>query len=330
MNIREMTEEREYELLSPYAAKSRETLGRQIKEPLCEIRTEYRRDVDRITHSKAFRRLMHKTQVFISPSDDHYRTRLTHTLEVSQIARTIARGLFLNEALTEAIAYAHDLGHTPFGHIGEEVLNEICENGFCHNEQSLRVVDYFEKENGLNLTYEVRDGIVNHTGKNIPKTSEGNIVRLADRIAYINHDIDDAIRAGILSKDSIPKKFIKSLGSKHSIRINTMILDVLSNSENGEIKMSKSISELTDELRDFMFENVYLSQAVRKKEDKCKGIVKFLYEYFYKNVNLLPVEYLKRLDSDGKAVTVCDYIAGMTDRYAITTYEEKFLKSEIL
>lgn len=329
MNIRELIEEREYEFLSPYAKKTRETKGRMVYETPCDIRTDFQRDADRINHSKAFRRLMHKTQVFLAPTKDHYRTRLTHTLEVSQIARAISRGLCLNETLTEAIALGHDLGHTPFGHIGEEVLNSICEKGFAHNEQSLRVVDYIEKENGLNLTFEVRDGILNHTGHGIPVTNEGKVVRIADRIAYINHDIDDAIRAGILSKEDIPEKFNKVLGDKHSKRINTMILDVIGNSKDGEIKMSEPVFIATNGLRDFMFEKVYMSQSVRKEEVKSKDLIKFLYDYFYNNKDLLPQEYLKRLEEDGLSQVVCDFIACMTDRYAINLFEEFFIPKQM-
>lgn len=325
MNIREITEKKEYLCFSEYATFSDKTKGRLREEPLCEMRTEFQRDADRITHSKSFRRLMHKTQVFLSPLKDHYRTRLTHTLEVSQIARAIARGLSLNETLTEAIALGHDLGHTPFGHIGEEVLDSICEHGFLHNEQSLRVVDVLEKENGLNLTCEVRDGILNHTGENKPQTPEGAIVRLADRIAYINHDIDDAVRGGVLSPSDIPWKFLGAFGQTHSDRINFMITDVISNSGEGVIKMSPSAHTLTKELRDFMFEAVYMSSKVRKEEAKSKDLVKYLYEYFYKNTDLLPEEYLKRLEIDGTSRVVCDYIAGMTDRYAIMQFEEFFV-----
>ncbi len=325
MNIRELTEEREYSYLSPYATFSNKTKGREKGESLCEMRTEFQRDADRITHSKSFRRLMHKTQVFLSPLKDHYRTRLTHTLEVSQIARAIARGLSLNETLTEAISLGHDLGHTPFGHIGEEVLDSICEHGFLHNEQSLRVVDVLEKENGLNLTYEVRDGILNHTGINKPCTPEGAIVRLADRIAYINHDIDDAVRGGVISHSDIPWKFLNAFGQNHSDRINFMITDVINNSKNGCIRMSSSVHEFTGELREFMFESVYMSPKVRKEEAKSKDLVKYLYEHFSKNTDLLPIEYLKRLDIDGTSRVVCDYIAGMTDRYAIMQFEEFFV-----
>lgn len=329
MNIRELTEEREYSVLSKYAQKSRESKGRMIYETPCDVRTDFQRDADRIIHSKAFRRLMHKTQVFLAPTKDHYRTRLTHTFEVSQIARAISRSLYLNETLTEAIALGHDLGHTPFGHIGEEVLDAICEKGFSHNKQSLRVVDYIEKEKGLNLTFEVRDGILNHTGEGIPQTCEGQVVRLADRIAYINHDIDDAIRAGILSKEDIPEKFNKILGDKHSKRINTMILDVINNSKDGIIKMSEPVHKATNELRDFMFEKVYMSEYVRKEEAKSKELIKYIYNYFYKNKDLLPYEYLRRLEEDGLSQVVCDFIACMTDRYAITLFEEFFIPKQM-
>ena len=325
MNIREITEKQEYTCLSEYATYSDKTKGRACPEPLCEMRTEFQRDADRIIHSKSFRRLMHKTQVFLSPLKDHYRTRLTHTLEVSQIARAIARGLRLNETLTEAISLGHDLGHTPFGHIGEEVLDSICEHGFLHNEQSLRVVDVLEKETGLNLTYEVRDGILNHTGENKPQTPEGAIVRIADRIAYINHDIDDAVRGGVLSHSDIPWKFLNAFGQRHSERINFMIIDIINSSKDGNIKMSDNVYELTNELRDFMFEAVYMSPKVRHEEAKSKDLVKYLYEHFYKNTDLLPEEYLKRLEIDGTSRVVCDYIAGMTDRYAIMQFEEFFV-----
>ena len=329
MNIRERYEELEKQIISKYGMLSVMSRGREKDDEPCSVRTCYQQDVDRITHSKAFRRLMHKTQVFLAPTKDHYRTRLTHTLEVSQIARAISRGLCLNETLTEAIALGHDLGHTPFGHIGEEVLDSICENGFAHNEQSLRVVDYLEKENGLNLTFEVRDGILNHTGKGIPQTNEGKVVRLADRIAYINHDIDDAIRAVILSKDDIPKKYSEILGNKHSKRINTMILDIIENSKDGEIKMSEPVFTSTNGLREFMFEKVYMSQSVRKEEVKSKDLVKFLYNYFYKNKDMLPDEYLRRLEEDGLSRVVCDYIACMTDRYAINLFEEFFVPKQM-
>jgi len=326
MKLREILEEREYELLSEFAKKSKESKGRAREEEKCDIRTEYQRDADRIIHSKAFRRLMHKTQVFLSPSKDHYRTRLTHTLEVSQIARSIARGLRLNENLAEAIALGHDLGHTPFGHTGENVLNEICEHGFKHNEQSLRVVDVLEKEKGLNLTFEVRDGILHHTGNGTACTLEGKIIKFADRIAYINHDVDDAIRANVLSDDTLPEEYISVLGRTHSNRINNMIFNVIENSTGiNDIKMSDDFYNAMLGLRSFMFEKVYLSKDVKKEEDKSKGVVKTLYEYFMKNIDKLPNEYLKMLDENERSRVVCDYIAGMTDRYAIRLFEEFFV-----
>lgn len=326
MVLREILEKREYEYLSCYAMKSAESKGRVRPEDKCDIRTDYQRDADRIIHSKAFRRLMHKTQVFLSPSKDHYRTRLTHTLEVSQIGRAIARGLCLNENLTEAIALGHDLGHTPFGHTGEAVLNEICEHGFKHNEQSLRVVDIIERETGLNLTYEVRDGILNHTSKGNAETLEGKIIQYADRIAYINHDVDDAIRAGVLSNDMLPKEYISVLGNTHSKRINNMIFNILENSENtNDIKMSEDFYNAMIGLRKFMFDNVYLSKNVKKEEDKSKGVVKTLYDYFLNNIDKLPEEYLNMLEKYGKSRVVCDYIAGMTDRYAIRLFEEIYV-----
>lgn len=326
MKLREILEAREYELLSEFAKKSKESKGRAREEEKCDIRTEYQRDADRIIHSKAFRRLMHKTQVFLSPSKDHYRTRLTHTLEVSQIARSIARGLKLNENLAEAIALGHDLGHTPFGHTGENVLNEICEHGFKHNEQSLRVVDVLEKENGLNLTFEVRDGILHHTGNGTACTLEGKIIRFADRIAYINHDVDDAIRANVLSNDTLPEEYISVLGRTHSNRINNMIFNVIENSTGiNDIKMSDDFYNAMLGLRSFMFEKVYLSKDVKKEEDKSKGVVKTLYEHFMTNIDKLPEEYLKMLDENERSRVVCDYIAGMTDRYAIRLFEEIFV-----
>ena len=326
MKLREILEQREYETLSPFAMKVKESKGREREEKKCDLRTDYQRDADRIIHSKAFRRLMHKTQVFLSPSKDHYRTRLTHTLEVSQIARAIARGLKLNENLAEAIALGHDLGHTPFGHTGEYVLNEICEHGFKHNEQSIRVVEVLEKEKGLNLTWEVKDGILNHTGSSVASTLEGKIIKFADRIAYINHDVDDAIRANVLSKETLPKEYISVLGETHSERINNMIVNIIENSKDiNDIKMSDDVYDAMLGLRSFMFENVYLSKTVKKEEDKSKGVVKTLYEYFIDNIEKLPDEYLKMLESNEKSRVVCDYIAGMTDRYAIKLFEEIFV-----
>lgn len=325
MVLREILENREYEILSEFATKAKECKGRMREEQKCEMRTDFQRDVDRIIHSKAFRRLMHKTQVFLSPSKDHYRTRLTHTLEVSQIARSIARGLKLNENLAEAIALGHDLGHTPFGHTGEAVLNEICPHGFKHNEQSLRVTDILEKENGLNLTYEVRDGILHHTGNGSASTPEGKIIKFADRIAYINHDVDDAIRANVLSYDDIPAEYIEILGETHSKRINNMILDIIKNTNGNDIKMSKKCYDAMIGLRSFMFERVYLSKSVKKEEDKSKGVVKTLYEYFLNNIDKMPEEYLRMLDKSDRERVVCDYIAGMTDRYAIRLFEEIYI-----
>lgn len=277
-------------------------------------------------YSKAFRRLKHKTQVFLSPEGDHYRTRLTHTLEVSQIARTIAKSLRLNEDLTEAIALGHDLGHTPFGHAGERVLNEICPHGFKHNEQSLRVVDVLEKDNGLNLTWEVRDGILNHTGNTIPSTLEGQIIRYADRIAYINHDIDDAIRGGIISEDSLPKECVKVLGNTSGRRINNMIVDIIANSKDrNTIKMSSEFQEAMDELREFMFDNVYIGSKAKKDEMKAQNIIKELYNYLKKRPEFLSEEAAKMLQHSDIDRVVCDYIAGMTDRYAVKKFHEIFI-----
>lgn len=324
MGYREMIEKIEEEILSPYAAKSKETEGRKVKEEECLIRTAYQRDKDRILHSKAFRRLKHKTQVFLSPEGDHYRTRLTHTLEVAQISRTIARALRLNEDLTEAISLGHDLGHTPFGHSGERILNRIHPSGFKHNEQSLRVVDYLEKRKlgyGLNLTSEVRDGILNHTGNQKPITLEGQIVKISDRIAYINHDIDDAIRAGILKEKDLPKECLIKLGNDHGERIQTMIIDIIENSNNKEeVRMSEEIKMYTDRLRMFMFANVYLNKKAKKEEKKAQYILEQLYHYFIKNKGSLPKETLIRAEEFGLEEVVKDYVAGMTDRYAMNKY----------
>ncbi|SHH35032.1 dGTPase [Caloranaerobacter azorensis DSM 13643] len=330
MNIRSRTEELEKNILSKYAALSSKA-KRKFEEKKCSIRTEFQRDRDRIVHSKAFRRLKHKTQVFIAPEGDHYRTRLTHTLEVAQISRTLARALRLNEDLAEAIALGHDLGHTPFGHKGEQVLNEIFSKGFRHNEQSLKVVDYLEFHNekpGLNLTYEVRDGILNHTGNREPITLEGKIVKIADRIAYINHDIDDSIRARIISKEDLPKDCIKVLGSTYGERINTMIMDIIKNSyERNDIKMSEEISYYTNKLRDFMFQSVYLNKKAKSEEDKAKFIIEQLYEYYNKNFEKIPAEHRKHHETirRTKDEIVCDYIAGMTDRYAIRVFKDIFV-----
>jgi len=328
MNLREKTEEFEEKNLSPYAFKSKSSRGRIIPEEKCLVRTDFQRDRDRILHSKAFRRLKHKTQVFISPEGDHYRTRLTHTLEVSQIARTIARALRLNEDLTEAIALGHDLGHTPFGHTGEKVLNELMPGGFKHEEQSLRVVDKLEQGRGLNLTFEVRDGILNHTSRRNPSTLEGQVVKISDWIAYINHDIDDALRAGILKEEDLPKWPIDILGNKHAKRIDTMIKDIILESyEKPYIKMSEEVYKATYALREFMFERVYIGSKAKSQEDKAQIMLELMFKYFVKNVDKLPDEYKKIVEKEGKERGVCDYIAGMTDSFAIYKFREIFVPS---
>ncbi|PAB59062.1 deoxyguanosinetriphosphate triphosphohydrolase [Anaeromicrobium sediminis] len=327
MNGRVLTEERE-EKLSKYAAKSYLSKGRRKLEERCDIRTVYQRDRDRIIHSKSFRRLKDKTQVFIAPEKAHYRTRLTHTLEVAQISRTIARALNLNEDLTEAIALGHDLGHTPFGHCGEEILNEIHENGFKHNEQSLRIVDFLEKKDafGLNLTYEVRDGILNHTGNKEPFTLEGQIVKISDRIAYINHDIDDAIRGSILKESQLPKDCLEKIGNTHSLRINNMILDIINNSDNKDrIQISKEMKIYMDKLREFMFKEVYLNPKAKKEEKKAQNIIKELYYYFLEKPEKLPIEIVEKVQENRLVEAVKDYVAGMTDKYALKKYMDIFV-----
>lgn len=323
MNIREMLEKRESEALSPLASLSSNSKGRLKDAEKSDIRTEFQRDRDKIIHCKAFRRLKHKTQVFLTPEGDHYRTRLTHTLEVAQIARTIARALCLNEDLTEAIALGHDIGHTPFGHSGERGLDKICPYGFKHNEQSLRVVDVLEKDGiGMNLTFEVRDGILTHTGKKLPSTLEGEIIRLADKIAYINHDIDDSIRAGVINEGDIPREFSEYYGSTGSERISSMIHSVVENSiGKSKIRMDEHSYEMLMKLRNFMFESVYLNKFVRSEEEKAHNIISELYSYFLKNPQELPGEY----HSDDIHRNVCDYIAGMTDTYCINKYKELFI-----
>ncbi len=324
--LREEIENHERNYLSRFATFSSDSKGRNSKEEPCDVRTIFQRDRDRIIHSKAFRRLKHKTQVFIAPEGDHYRTRLTHTLEVSQIARTIARGLRLNEDLTEAIALGHDLGHTPFGHAGEQALNEVCSRNFAHNLQSLRVVDYLEKKNkntfGLNLAWEVRDGIKNHTGEDKPKTLEGQVVRIADRIAYINHDIDDALRAGIIKMDDLPEKSLKILGETHSKRIDTMVKDLINSSmDKPRICRNSQIEEATDNLRNFLFEKVYIGSRAKTEEKKAQRLVKILFKYYLDNIEEIPRDY-SCFDSEQ---IVIDYIAGMTDRYAIKKGKELFI-----
>lgn len=290
------------------------------------MRTGFMRDRDRIIYSKAFRRLKHKTQVFISPEGDHYRTRSTHTLEVSQISRTLARALRLNEDLTEAIALGHDLGHTPFGHTGEFALNEVFPPGFRHNEQSLRVVDKLEGERGLNLTWEVRDGILCHTGPQLPATLEGQIVRIADRISYINHDIDDAIRAGIIQENDLPRECVSILGNRHKVRINTMVTDIIEKSwGKPEITMSDDVQVATDGLRSFLFHRVYIGSIAKKEEAKAQRIVKTLYEYYLENPDFLKKDLKTKVSGEELARCVVDYIAGMTDRFAMKTFERHFV-----
>ncbi len=326
MNLREKFEEREKQYLSPYATLSCESRGRAKDEEKCDMRTDFQRDRDRIIHSKAFRRLKHKTQVFLSPEGDHYRTRLTHTLEVAQIARTVARALDLNEDLTEAIALGHDLGHTPFGHAGERSLDKLCSEGFRHNEQSLRVVNVLERRGGLNLTHEVRDGILCHTGDKMPQTPEGKIVRFADKIAYINHDIDDAVRGGVISESDIPKKFADVLGKDHSERIDTMIKGIINASmEKPDIIMEEEIFNAMMGLRKFMFENVYLNPYAKAEEEKSYGLIKALYELFIENPDFISEGIRKISCSEDIKIIVRDHIAGMTDRYAISLYNKYFV-----
>ena len=327
--LREQTERIEQETLSPYAVLSVNTRGREEPVEPCPIRTVFMRDRDRIIHCKSFRRLKHKTQVFLSPAGDHYRTRLTHTLEVSQIARTIARGLRLNEDLTEAIALGHDLGHTPFGHAGEAVLNELVPDGFKHNEQSLRMVEKIENGRGLNLTFEVRDGILNHSGSGTPATLEGKVVCLSDKIAYINHDIDDSIRAGVLREEDLPADCTQVLGHSHGARINTLILDVVGRSYGRpEIAMTPEVSEKFWTLRKFMFEQVYLNHVAKREEGKGQHVVEQLYHYYLSHMDLLPEDFAKFIGEDGEARVAADYIACMTDRYAVTDYQRLFVPCE--
>ena len=326
---REIVEQREREQLSPFAKLSSETLGREKPIEPCPVRTEFVRDRDRIIHCKSFRRLKHKTQVFLSPVGDHYRTRLTHTLEVSQIARTIARGLLLNEDLTEAIAMGHDLGHTPFGHSGENVLNSLVPGGFEHNVQSLRIVEKLENGVGLNLTYEVRDGILNHKKSGKPITLEGVCVSLADRVAYVNHDIDDAIRAGLLTNEMLPKSCIEAIGATHGERINSLILDILSVSSGQPfVRMSEEMNAEFDKLRDFLFANLYHNSTAKAEEGKAEGVVATLYKYYLEHIDKLPEDFTKYIDEDGPERIAADYIACMTDRYAVREYERLFVPKD--
>ncbi len=319
-------EKREYEYLSPYATKAAESRGRMKSEEKCEIRTDFQRDRDRIIHSKSFRRLMHKTQVFLAPEGDHFRTRLTHTIEVSQIARTISRGLGLNEDLTEAIAMGHDLGHTPFGHSGEQVLNRIYSKGFRHNEQSLRVVDVLEfhgTERGMNLTAEVRDGILNHTGPVMPFTPEGQVVKTSDRIAYINHDIDDAIRSGVITEQDLPQDCVAVLGNSHKKRIDTLVKDMIANSEDSPvICLSDEKLDAMTKLRSYMFENVYHNDRSKSAEDMVhiETVIKTLFEYYMHHPELIVREYPDLAADTDIEELVKDMIASMTDRYAVNIY----------
>lgn len=329
MNTRQVQEAWEYDHLSQYASHSADSKGRDVYEEECDIRTVYQRDKDRILHCKSFRRLKHKTQVFLSPEGDHYRTRLTHTLEVAQIGRTIARALRLNEDLTEAIALGHDLGHTPFGHAGERVLNEVCPDGFQHYLQSIRVVEFLEKDGmGLNLTKEVRDGIVNHRTSGNPSTLEGKIIRLSDKIAYINHDIDDAIRGKILCENDIPKEYTDILGHTTKERLNTLIHDIIKESlGKPDIYMSENVSKAMTNLRKFMFESVYTNPTAKSEEKKAHKMLKEMYEYFMVHYEEIPEGFRIMEENHGetKARVVCDYIAGMSDQYAVNIFKKIFI-----
>ena len=330
MTIRERIERQEHEILSPLASFADQSRGRANPEAERDSRTCFQRDTDRIIHSKAFRRLMHKTQVFLQPEGDHYRTRMTHTLEVSRIARAISVGLRLNEDLTEAIAMGHDLGHTPFGHAGEIALSEVTGKPFRHNEQSLRVVDILEKDGaGLNLTYETRMGILGHSwSADPPDFMEGHVIRFADRIAYINHDIDDAMRAGILCESDIPKEISGILGHSHSERINTLVEELITQTGiSNTLRMRPKVAEAMDALRTFMFEKVYRNPVAKGEESKARDILKSLYEHYMRHPEQLPENFRPQLDFDGIERVVCDYIAGMTDKFAIYKFEEIFIPS---
>lgn len=329
MTVREELERLEHKRLNPLAAFADQSKGRPRPEEPREndVRTCYQRDTDRIVHSKSFRRLMHKTQVFLQPEGDHYRTRLTHTLEVTRIARTITQALGLNEDLAEAIAMGHDLGHTPFGHAGEVALTACLGKPFRHNEQSLRVVDVLEKDGlGLNLTHEVRNGILCHTGDPWPSTLEGMVVRRSDQIAYVNHDIDDAIRAGILTNEDLPKDILEILGHDHSARVNTLVCDaILTSREAGCVMLSPEVDKALKDLRSFMFERVYRNPVAKGEESKAKVMLQKLFEYYYAHPEALPEDFQPQMSFDGLERTVCDYIAGMTDNYAIDKYTEIFI-----
>lgn len=328
MTIREKLEQYEKVYLSPYATLSMNSKGRLKPEEQCDIRPVFQRDRDRIIHSKAFRRLKDKTQVFLTPEGDHYRTRLTHTLEVSQNARTIAKALRLNEDLVEAIALGHDLGHTPFGHAGERALNMVCPFGFTHNEQSVRTVDYFERDGaGLNLTYEVRDGILNHQTASMPSTLEGKIVRFSDKIAYFHHDMDDAIRGGILKEADIPKEIGDVLGYTTGERLDRFIHDIVTAStDKNDITMSPDVEAGMKALRSFMFEHVYENKEAKSEESKAEVLIITLYEYYLQHLEKLPADLIKMHENgEPKERVVCDFIAAMTDRFAIAKYDELFI-----
>lgn len=328
MNIRENLEKWEETHLSPYATLSKNSMGRLREEDQCDIRTVFQRDRDRVIHSKSFRRLKDKTQVFLSPMGDHYRTRLTHTLEVSQNARTIAKALQLNEELVEAIALGHDLGHTPFGHAGERALNRVCPYGFDHAEQSVRTVDLLEKEGqGLNLTFEVRDGIRNHQTKGHPMTLEGCVVRYSDKIAYIHHDMDDAIRAGILTEEDVPMEIREVIGSTTGERLDHFIHDIVSNSYGkDQIAMSEPVQKAMQALRSFMFKRVYQNPEAKGEEGKAEILVETLYDYYLHHLDLLPDEHRLLMEKgEPRERVVCDYIGAMTDRFAIAKYEEIYI-----
>ncbi|MDE5667672.1 MAG: deoxyguanosinetriphosphate triphosphohydrolase [Clostridia bacterium] len=326
-SLKDRTYAIEAAFLSPYACKSKNTLGRDSEEEPCAMRTEFQRDRDRIIYCKSFRRLKNKTQVFFSPEGDHYITRLTHTLDVSQIARSIARTLSLNEDLAEAIALGHDLGHTPFGHSGERILDKLVPTGFKHNVQSVRVVEVLEKDgNGLNLTKEVRDGILHHPKSGTPATLEGKCVSYADRVAYINHDLDDAIRAGILKENDVPKDVRAILGNSSRERINTAISSIYRNSAGkNSVSMERETEEASERLREFMFERVYFSPTAKGEEEKAERMLTETYAYFIKNPDKLPESFLKLLDKFSKEQVVCDYLSSMTDRYAVYTFNKIFV-----
>ncbi len=324
--LREEREKLEHILIGPWGVCSDQSKGRPVPEEECEIRTCFQRDVDRITHSKAFRRLRHKTQVFLRPEGDHYRTRLTHTLEVTRLARTVARALRLNEDLVEAAGLGHDLGHTPFGHAGERALDKICSTGFKHYEQSLRVVDVLERNGrGLNLCYETRMGILHHTHGSPDDTPEASVVRLCDRIAYINHDLDDSIRAGILSAGEVPALIREKCGERNSERINSFITDIVRNSRDGVLKMSDEMQEVYEFFHAYMFSDIYVNPMAKGEESKVEGLMLKLFEYYIAHPDALPPEFRAVMEKEGEERAAVDYISGMTDGFAIETYERLFI-----